>query len=108
VSAAELLAMQAAVLRIRVAPSVREYIGRIALASRDHPAIGLPVSVRATVALQRAAQARAALLGRDHVLPDDVKRLAPAVLAHRLAVTGMVAEEAVGELIERVAIPGVP
>ena len=60
--------------------------GPSASPTSSHPDIDLGGSPRATVALYRVAQASAALDGRDFVTPDDVKRVAPAVLAHRLVV----------------------
>lgn len=84
VSADELLEMQRAARSIHVDESLRLYIARIARATRAHPGVRLGGSPRATMALYHASQARALLNGRDFVVPDDVKLLAPAVLAHRL------------------------
>ena len=58
-------------------------------ATREHPAVTPGVSPRGTLALYRASSAYAAMQGRDYVQPDDVKRLAPGVLAHRLLTHGM-------------------
>jgi MoxR-like ATPase len=93
------------VLKVHVSPAIREYIVRIVLATRDHPAIGLPASPRASVALLRAAQAMAVYEDRAHVLPDDVKAVAPSVLGHRLSVSTAGGEEVVSELLQRVAVP---
>ena len=54
--------------------------------TRQHASVQLGASPRASLALQRAAQASAAIAGRDYVLPDDVKALAPAVLSHRIVI----------------------
>jgi len=93
------------VLRVHVSPAIREYVVRIILATRDHPAVGLPASPRASVALLRSAQAMALHQGRGHVLPDDVKRVAGAVLGHRLAVAAGPGEAVVTELLNRVSVP---
>ncbi len=83
-SAGQLIEMQRDVRRIHVDESVKTYVARLARATRAHPDVRLGASPRATVALYHAAQAQARLVGRDFVIPDDVKALAPAVLAHRL------------------------
>jgi len=68
---------------IHVDDTVRDYIVTLVFATRSHPDLVLGASPRGSHALYRAAQAYAALQGRDYVLPDDVKRLAAPVLAHR-------------------------
>ena len=93
------------VLQVHVSPAIREYIVRIVLATREHPAVGLPASPRASVSLLRAAQAMALHEGRQHVLPDDVKAVGPAALGHRLAVNTGGGEDVVSELLQRVPIP---
>jgi MoxR-like ATPase len=69
---------------IHVAPSLKGYIVDLAEATRRNPAIGLGMSPRACLALQRAARARAASVGREYVVPDDIKALVGPVLEHRL------------------------
>jgi MoxR-like ATPase len=69
---------------IHISKPVREYIADIVRATRDHPAIRFGASPRGSLALMRAGQARAALRGREYILPDDIKHLARPVLAHRL------------------------
>ncbi len=81
---AELMAMQAAVRHVRVEDDVVGYIIDIIGRTRSHPAVSLGASPRAAVGLMGAAQARALWEGRDFVIPDDVKLLAPAALRHRL------------------------
>ncbi len=71
---------------VHVDDSLRDYIVRIVFATRQHRDLTLGASPRASHALYRGAQAYAALQGRDHVLPDDIKILAPAVVAHRCLV----------------------
>jgi MoxR-like ATPase len=83
---ADLPAFQRAVWEVHVADSLRDYLVRLAAASRRHPDLALGISPRATFALFRASQAYAALAGRDYVIPDDIKALAQPALAHRLLV----------------------
>jgi MoxR-like ATPase len=82
----ELRQMQGAVKEVYVDQAVAEYIVRLASATREHPDVYLGASPRGSINLYRASQALAALEGRDYVIPDDVKQLAVAVLAHRLIV----------------------
>ena len=82
----ELRQMQGGVKEIYVDQAVAEYIVRLANATREHPDVYLGASPRGSINLYRASQALAALEGRDYVIPDDVKTLAVAVLAHRLIV----------------------
>ena len=83
-SAEELVALQAAVREVRVAEPVAQYAVELAQRSRKREELALGVSPRGVLGLFRAAQARALLEGRDYVTPEDVQRLAPCVLAHRL------------------------
>ena len=78
--------MQTAVREIYVDPSVAEYIVRLVSATRTHSDVYLGASPRGSIALYRASQALAGLLGRDYVIPDDVKALAESALAHRVIV----------------------
>ena len=82
--AKEIRTMQAACRRISIADAVYDYILRLANASRTHPKLRLGLSPRGALMLGRCSQAHAALRGRDFVIPDDVKALAPAVMSHRL------------------------
>jgi MoxR-like ATPase len=84
VDGARLPELQAAIWGIHVEDSLRDYIIRLANATRQHPDLALGASPRATLALFRAAQAAAALAGRDYVIPDDIKALALPVWRHRL------------------------
>jgi len=77
-------AMQAAVETVQVNDEVVAYAVALCRRTRVHPHVALGASTRATLQLSRLAQAHAVLAGRDYVLPDDVKRLALAVLAHRI------------------------
>ncbi len=112
ISAQEVLQAAAAVKTVFVSPAVKRYIVDLVQRSRQHSDIYLGASPRGSLALFRSAQARAALLGRAYVLPDDVKALAGAVLAHRIIVNPaarlreVTAERLVQELLLAVAVPG--
>ena len=82
--AAELIAAVHACRTVHVAPSLHDYVVALCGATRDDPRLALGASPRAGVTLVRLARAHALVRGRDHVLPDDVKELAPDALAHRL------------------------
>ena len=86
VSAAELVACQRAVREVHVDEKVRRYLMQIVHETRTHDELSLGASPRASLALFRTGQAMAAILGRNFVLPDDVKRVAPSVLMHRMIV----------------------
>ncbi len=86
VSVQQLLAAQQAVREIYVADEVKRYIIDLVNASRQHPDVYLGSSPRGSLGLFRTSQARAALAGRDYVIPDDVKALAEVTLAHRIIV----------------------
>lgn len=107
----EILALEAARRAIRVETSVRDYIVRVARATREHPEIDLGASPRATLALYQTAQAWAAIEGRDYVLPDDVKKLAPYVLTHRLMISpqaqlrGRQPDQLVADIVATVPVP---
>ncbi|MBV9892986.1 MAG: MoxR family ATPase [Chloroflexi bacterium] len=111
VSADELARMQRAIRQVHVGEAVEDYIVRLVRASRLHASLELGASPRATLALYRCAQAFAALNGRAFVLPDDAKRLAPAVLTHRVITSaqsrlrGRSAGDVVSELLASVPVP---
>ncbi len=96
---------------IRVEDSVRDYVVRIARATRQNADIQLGASPRATMALFQAAQAWAALQGRAFVLPDDVKAMALDVFAHRLMIApqaqlrGRSAVELIEDIVSAVPVP---
>jgi MoxR-like ATPase len=85
--ASELAALQRACREVYVGDAVEGYLVELVRATRQHEALDLGASPRASLALYHAAQALAAVRGRAYVLPDDVKHLAPAVLGHRLIPT---------------------
>ncbi len=82
----ELRELQAGVREIHVESAVSDYIVRLVNGTRNHPDVYLGASPRGSIALYRASQALAGLLGRDYVIPDDVKALAEPALAHRLII----------------------
>jgi MoxR-like ATPase len=78
--------LQKQIWDVHVDDSLQEYIVQLVSSTRNHPDLALGASPRASLALYKTAQAMAAMNGRDHVLPDDIKYLAPYTLAHRLIV----------------------
>ena len=111
VSAADLARLSASLPSVRVEPSVRDYVVRVVRATRGHQSVELGASPRSTLALFRAARALAAIKGREFVIPDDVKQLAPAVLSHRLILSaqsrlrGRDTKGLVSELLEQIPVP---
>ncbi len=83
---AKLLALQRRVWDVNVDETLQDYIVRLVGGTRAHPDLALGGSPRASLALFKAAQALAALRGRDYVIPDDIKYLVPVILPHRLIV----------------------
>lgn len=113
IGAEELIQLQRAVREgVYVDPLIAEYIVSIVGETRQHPDIYLGASPRGSLALYRAGQARAALAGRDYVLPDDVKALAGPTLAHRLIINPGArikhteSTTIVHEILETVPVPG--
>lgn len=109
--AAGLARLRSATRRVRVEPTLVGYITTLVRATRDAPALTLGASPRASVALLKLAQAAALLDGRDFVVPDDVKLLAPPVLRHRVAVApeleleGVTPDQALRTILERIEAP---
>jgi MoxR-like ATPase len=109
--AAAVLRLQAAARAVRVARSLGAYVVALAEATRRHPHVQLGCSPRGTLALFRAAQARALLAGRDYAVPEDVKAEAVPVLAHRLGLetkarySGVSKESVVRDVLGSVAVP---
>lgn len=107
----ELITFQNAIGQVFIEDSLLDYIVGLVNATRQHPDLALGASPRSTLALTRCAQARAALSGRDYVLPDDIKALAVPVMAHRLIVRsesllrGRKAENVVTELLGSAPVP---
>jgi MoxR-like ATPase len=114
VAAGDVVACQRAVRDVRVDPKVREYVLQIVRATREHHAVLLGGSPRASLALFRAAQALAAIEGDDFVLPDYVKETALAVLGHRLIIRpesrlrNVTAAGIVQEILNQISVPTLP
>lgn len=87
VTAEQIIEFQRVIRQVHWQPDVERYLLAIVRATRSHASVQLGVSPRGTLALYRDCEAYAALQGRDFVQPDDVKYLAPGVLAHRLLTT---------------------
>ncbi|MBR4224089.1 MAG: MoxR family ATPase [Oscillospiraceae bacterium] len=111
VSCEDVTALASLANEVRCTDSIKEYIIALADATRKADFIRLGVSPRGSIALYRASKAFALVQGRDYVIPDDVKVLAPFVLAHRLILTpkGRSAygssEDAVAQILNTVAVP---
>ena len=112
VSVEELQAVQTAVKEIYIDDLVKEYIVEVVRQTREHPDVYLGSSSRGALALYRLSQARAAMFGRDYVLPDDVKALAGAALGHRIIVgpaariKDIEPDAIVQDILDRVPVPG--
>jgi MoxR-like ATPase len=110
-SGAQLLELRAVLRGIHAGEAVKEYIVELVDVTRKHPSLSLGASPRASLDLLHAAQVFAGIRGRDHVLPDDVKDLAPSVLAHRLILRPearlrqLTGEAVVQEIVNSVPIP---
>ena len=108
----EILVAQDTIKHIHVSDPVKRYIVQMVRETREHPEVYLGASPRGSLGLFRSGQARAALNGRDYVLPDDVKILAPNVLSHRVVVspaarlTDVSAVKIVREILDSLAVPG--
>ena len=111
VSPDELAAAQRAVRDVFVKTELKEYVARLVERTRAHPEIALGASTRGTLNLFHGAQARAAVLGREYVVPDDFKSLAESVLAHRIILRpnaemqGQSAARILASLMEREPVP---
>ena len=111
VSAEQVLAFRHAIRQVQWQPEVELYLLAIVRATREHPAVELGISPRGTLALYRTCEAFAALRRREYVEPDDVKRLAPHVLAHRLLTTtrtrlrGKRHREIIAEILQATPVP---
>ena len=110
----ELVQLQDAVKEVYVDDSIKQYIISIVDATRNHPDIYLGSSPRGSLALYKTTQALSALLGRDYVIPDDVKTLAEPTLAHRLIISpaarmkNVDADNVIAEILNSIPVPGTP
>jgi len=111
VSADELVAAQRAVREVHIDEKVRRYLTQIVHLTRSCEELSLGASPRASIALFRCSQALAAVSGRNYVLPDDVKKIAPPVLTHRVILRPesrlrkVTASAIIEDLIEDVPVP---
>lgn len=112
VSSSEIIEMQNSIKHVFVSDAVKRYIVELTRATRDHNDVYLGASPRGSLSLYRVGQAKAATLGRDFVLPDDVKSLAKFVLGHRLVIhpsarlKNLSPEQIIGEVLLQVHVPG--
>lgn len=112
IDSGQLVEAQSAVRNVHVDGLIKEYIVSVVGATRRHEEIYLGASPRGSLSLQIASQARAAIAGRDYVIPDDVKALAEATLAHRLIlnpsarVRNTDTRSVIGEILRNTPVPG--
>lgn len=112
ISSEELLHAQSAIREVTVTGEIEQYIVDLVAATRNHGEIYLGASPRGSLGLYRTAQARAAILARDYVLPDDVKAMAIPVLAHRMIlgsaarIREVSARAIIDEVLRSVPVPG--
>jgi MoxR-like ATPase len=110
-SAAELMNMRAAVETVHVDPDLEEYIARIVHATRKERRVAVGASPRGSLAFLKMARAHAALEGRDYILPDDIKRFAQPILAHRIIllpeywVARDITSEVISSVLEKISVP---
>ena len=108
----ELLALQDEVKNVHVDDLIKEYIVALVTASRKHPDVYLGASPRGALALYRTSRAWAALVGRDYVIPDDIKDLAQPTLAHRVIISpsarikNVDARAVVDQILRSTPVPG--
>jgi len=110
-SAEDILRIQASLSSIHVDEAVLDYIVQIVEGTRTTEGVLMGVSPRGSIALTQAACAKAILMGRDYVLPDDVKQMAECVLSHRIVMKnrsgaeGTTAADVVAAVLETVKVP---
>jgi MoxR-like ATPase len=108
----DLIEAQENVRNIYVAPVMKRYLVELARQTRQHPEVYLGASPRGSLALFRTGQARAAIQGRDFVLPDDIKTLAKPALSHRVILgpaarlRDLSADQILDEILNKVPVPG--
>ena len=111
IDATDLLAMRESVEQVSVHRDVLRYVVALAGATRSHPQVEVGASPRAELDLVQLSRARALLLGRDYVIPEDVKALAVPAIAHRISlrpemwVRRIHGEDIVEELLKRLPVP---
>ena len=111
IDAHKLSELQRAIRTIYVSAALENYIVTMVHATREHSEVELGVSPRGTLALYRAAQALAATQNRNHVIPDDVKQLAPHILSHRMIATsqsrlhGHDMSQVINDILKQTVVP---
>ena len=109
--ASEIVRAQQVIRNVHVDPRVRTYLLQIVNQTRQHQDLALGGSPRATIALFRCAQSMAAIRGRAYVMPDDVKRILPPVMNHRVIVRPesrlrkVTADQVIQEIVSEIAVP---
>jgi MoxR-like ATPase len=112
VTDSELIKAQEEIKGIYIAPAVKRYIVEVVRQTRQHPDVYLGASPRGSLALFRTGQARAMILGRDYVLPDDIKALVKPALSHRVILgpaarlRDLSTDQVLEEVLNRVPVPG--
>ena len=110
-TASEVNEAQAVCAAVYCDPSLKDYCVRLVQRTREHPDVALGASPRGALGLLHAGQARAAMSGRDYVLPDDLKDVAPRVLTHRVVLRpnaelrGLTSESVVDDILDGEAVP---
>jgi MoxR-like ATPase len=113
IDAGQLLNIQSAVEQVHAGEAIEQYIVSLTVMTRQHAQVQVGASPRGSLALYQLARAHAMIHERDFVLPDDVKAMAPAALAHRLLlkpelwVRGVQSEDIVRDILERAPVPKV-
>jgi MoxR-like ATPase len=108
----ELIQVQQVIKNVYVAPAIKRYIVELIRLTRGHNDLYLGSSPRGSLGLFRSGQVRAAIHGRDYVLPDDIKALAPSVLSHRVVLSpasrlrNIGSEKIIQEILATIAVPG--
>lgn len=114
VDADDLVAMRESVEQVSVHDDVLRYVVSLATGTRRHPQVAVGASPRSEIDLVQLARARALLLGRDYVIPEDVKALATSAIAHRITlrpemwVRRVQGADVVEELLRRLPVPRTP
>ena len=107
----EITVLQETRKTVRISEPVKDYITEMVRATRNSPSLRFGASPRGSLGLMRAGQALAGLQGREYVLPDDIKRLARPVLAHRIILReeerlrGKTPEIILEEILSRIPVP---
>jgi MoxR-like ATPase len=111
VGPADLIAMSEAITAVQVAEPLLDYITQIVARTRSHRSLIFGASPRASIALLQVSRVQAAVAGRDFVVPDDVKELAPAVLRHRVGlhpdaeIEGVTSDDCVADVLRETLVP---